>query len=96
MLVVRFIYAMYFTKGIAANENLGTEQGAIAVTITAVIVAVMSPYLGAIADRAAMDSMLILRTTLAFFLTSHLAGCSTLHPEIIQDPVAAEALWSLT
>jgi len=37
-LVVRFIYAMYFTKGIAANENLGTEQGAIAVTITAVIV----------------------------------------------------------
>jgi len=38
MLVVRFIYAMYFTKGIAANENLGTEQGAIAVTITAVIV----------------------------------------------------------
>ena len=42
MLVVRFIYAMYFTKGIAANENLGTEQGAIAMTIAAVIVAVRS------------------------------------------------------
>jgi len=40
--------------------------------------------------------MLILRTTLAFLLTSPLTGCSTLPPQIIQDPVAAEALWSLT
>ena len=50
-LIVTFIYATYFTKGVAANEVEGTAQWSLAVTITALAVALLSPYLGAIADR---------------------------------------------
>ncbi len=50
-LVVTFIYAFYFTQEIAETETIGTGQWSIAVTITALVVAVMSPFLGAIADR---------------------------------------------
>ena len=50
-LVVTFIYAFYFTQEIAESENVGTGQWSIAVTVTALVVAVISPYLGAIADR---------------------------------------------
>ncbi len=69
-LIVTFIYATYFTKGIAANENLGTEQWSIAVTITAVIVAVLSPYLGAIADRGGYRRRFLLATTVVGVLGS--------------------------
>ena len=69
-LIVTFIYATYFTKGIAANENLGTEQWSIAVTITAVIVAVLSPYLGAIADRGGYRKRFLLATTVVGVLGS--------------------------
>ena len=50
-LVVTFIYASYFVKGIAVDENEGTRQWSLAVTATAIVVALASPYLGAIADR---------------------------------------------
>ena len=69
-LVVTFIYATYFTKGIATNENLGTEQWSIAVTITAVIVAVLSPYMGALADRGGLRRRFLLATTVVGVLGS--------------------------
>jgi len=50
-LIVTFIYATYFTKAIADNETVGTAQWANAITITGLIVAVLSPYMGAMADR---------------------------------------------
>jgi len=50
-LVVTFIYATYFTKAIAPDEVRGTELWSLGVTLTAVVVALLSPYVGAIADR---------------------------------------------
>ena len=50
-LVVTFVYATYFTQAIAADPISGTELWSRAVSITALIVAVASPVLGAIADR---------------------------------------------
>ncbi len=50
-LVVTFIFATYFTQAIAENEVIGTELWSRAVTLTAIVVAVLSPYVGAIADR---------------------------------------------
>ncbi|WP_022835278.1 MFS transporter [Salisaeta longa] len=50
-LVVTFVYATYFAQGIAPNETVGTEWWSNAVTATAIIVAVVSPYVGALADR---------------------------------------------
>ncbi|MEE8278775.1 MAG: MFS transporter, partial [Thermoanaerobaculia bacterium] len=50
-LVVTFIYATYFTQAIAADEISGTALWSRGVTITAIVVALLSPVLGALADR---------------------------------------------
>lgn len=63
-LVVTFIYATYFTKGIAENEIEGTGQWSLAVTITALIVALLSPYMGAIADKGGYRKRFLLTTTI--------------------------------
>lgn len=63
-LIVTFIYATYFTEGIAENEIDGTRLWARAVTLTAILVAVMSPYLGAIADRGGYRKRFLFTSTL--------------------------------
>ena len=49
-LVVTFIYGTFFTKVIAPNEIDGTALWSRGITITAIIVALLSPIMGAIAD----------------------------------------------
>lgn len=62
-LVVTFIYATYFTKGIASDEVTGTGQWSLAVTVTALTVALLSPYVGAIADRGGYRKRFLLIST---------------------------------
>ena len=50
-LIVTFIYGTFFTKVIAENEIVGTLLWSRGITITAIIVALLSPIMGAIADR---------------------------------------------
>ena len=50
-LVVTFIYAAFFTKTFAPDEATGTAWWSRAVTVTAIAVALLSPIMGAIADR---------------------------------------------
>ena len=50
-LVVTFIYATYFTEAIAEDTNTGTFYWSLGVSISAIIVALVSPYAGAIADQ---------------------------------------------
>ncbi len=69
-LVVTFIYATYFTKSIAANETLGTAQWSWAVTITALVVAFLSPYLGALADRGNLRKRFLAAATIMAVLGS--------------------------
>lgn len=63
-LVVTFIYATYFTKAIAPDENAGTMLWSRAVTLTALTVAVLSPYLGIVADQGGLRKRFLLLTTL--------------------------------
>tara|TARA_B100001250_G_scaffold77103_2_gene63219 strand:+ start:69 stop:1325 length:1257 start_codon:yes stop_codon:yes gene_type:complete len=49
-IIVTFIYSAFFVKVIADNEQIGTTMWANAISITAIVVAVLSPLLGAIAD----------------------------------------------
>jgi len=51
-LVITFIYSTYFTKAIALNEIDGTYLWSQAIAITAIIVGISSPLLGAIADQS--------------------------------------------
>ena len=50
-IIVTFIYSAFFVKVIAPNPQIGTAMWANAIAVTAIIVAVFSPILGAIADN---------------------------------------------
>ena len=69
-LVVTFIYATYFTKAIAADPVSGTAQWSLAVTITSLVVALASPYLGAIADRGGYRKRFLLISTIVVIVGS--------------------------
>jgi MFS transporter, UMF1 family len=59
-IVLTFVYSTYFTKEIAENAIVGSSQWSRAVTISAVIVALSSPILGAIADRRGLRKRFLL------------------------------------
>jgi UMF1 family MFS transporter len=58
-LVVTFVYATYFTQAIAADPIAGTALWSRGVTITAIIVALASPLLGALADRGGYRKLFV-------------------------------------
>ena len=62
-LVVTFIYATYFTQAIAADAIHGTVLWSRAVSVTALIVALCSPLLGAFADRGGYRKRILAVTT---------------------------------
>lgn len=62
-LVVTFIYPAFFMQVIAADEVTGTALWSRGVTITALSVAILSPLLGAVADRYAVRRLLLALTT---------------------------------
>ena len=69
-LVVTFIYAAYFTQAIAPDPIHGTALWSRGVTITAIMVALLSPILGALADRGGYrKAFLILATGVCIFGT---------------------------
>jgi UMF1 family MFS transporter len=49
--IVTFVYAAYFAEAMMANNIEGTAWWGHAVTVSALVVAISSPFLGAIADR---------------------------------------------
>ncbi|MDY7032637.1 MAG: MFS transporter [Thermodesulfobacteriota bacterium] len=69
-LVVTFIYATYFTKAIAENEIIGTTLWSRGITITAIIVALLSPIMGALADRGGYRKFLLLLATILCVITT--------------------------
>ncbi len=63
-LVVTFIYSTYFTKAIAADETTGTSQWSVAVSLTAIVIALISPFIGAIADRGGYRKRFLLLSSI--------------------------------
>lgn len=49
--VTTFVFAAYFTKGVAPSETEGTYLWGNAMSVAAALIAVLSPVLGAVADR---------------------------------------------
>lgn len=50
-LVVTFIYATYFARAIAQDSVAGQSLWGVGVTVSSIVIALLSPYAGAIADR---------------------------------------------
>jgi len=63
-LVVTFVYATYFTQAIADDPAHGTALWSRGVTITALVVALCSPVLGALADRGGYRKLFVVLSTL--------------------------------
>ena len=64
-LVVTFVYATFFTSFLADEVNAGTSLWGYAMTATAVTVALLSPVLGAIADKGGYRKRLLFFATVA-------------------------------
>ena len=62
-LVVTFIYGPYFIKGIATDELLGTKWWSWAISITAIIVSLLSPVLGALSDAGGYRKWIMMLST---------------------------------
>ena len=62
-LIVTFIYSVFFAQEIAPDGDTGTVMWAYAVSFTAIVVAVTSPFLGAMADLGGHRRRYLLITT---------------------------------
>lgn len=62
-LVVTFVYAAYFTHAIAPDDVTGTALWSRGVALTGVVVALLSPVLGAVADTCGCRKLLLALTT---------------------------------
>ncbi|OGU03356.1 MAG: MFS transporter [Gemmatimonadetes bacterium GWC2_71_10] len=62
-LVVTFIYSTYFTKAMAPDEVTGTAWWSRAIAVSALLTALLSPVLGAAADRAGARKRFLAATT---------------------------------
>ncbi len=69
-IVLTFVYSTYFTKAIAENEIVGSSQWTRAVTVSAILVALLSPLLGAIADRRGLRKRFLLASTICCILAT--------------------------
>jgi MFS transporter, UMF1 family len=63
-LVVTFVYGTYFSEAIAANPVEGQAFWGYAITVTALIVALSSPILGAVADQGGYRKRFVVAATL--------------------------------
>ena len=62
-LVVTFIYSTYFTQAMAPDELTGTTWWSRAVSLSGILTALLSPILGAAADRAGAHKRFLAITT---------------------------------
>ena len=62
-IIVTFIYSAFFVKVIAENEQEGTFLWSIAIAITAIVVSLLSPILGALADRGGYRKFFLITST---------------------------------
>ena len=63
-LVVTFIYATYFAQAVPGGVERGTVLWSRGVAITGIVVAILSPILGALADRGGYRKLFLVATTL--------------------------------
>jgi MFS transporter, UMF1 family len=73
VVIVTFVFATYFSQGIASDPVTGTSQWAAAMSSSAVGVILLAPVLGAVADAGGRR-----KVWLALFTSLTVAGCCAL------------------
>ncbi len=72
IIVTTFIFATYFTAHVAVNEISGTYQWANATALAGILIAILSPIVGAIADHRGHHKRWLLAFTLLCIISSAL------------------------
>ncbi len=90
-LVVTFVYATYFTTAIATDEVTGTAQWSRAISLSGILVAVLAPLLGALADRSGWRLACLGGCTLVCCMAS--AGLTGVHPDWVWAGLIALSLF---
>ena len=86
--VTTFIYAAFFTKVIAENEIIGTALWSRGVGIIMLVVALLSPPLGALSDHGGYRKrFLIYSTLLCVVFTALLYLPATRASHVCNDPL---------
>lgn len=75
-IIVTFVFAAYFAQGVAADATTGGSQWSLAMGLAGLIIAVISPVLGAIADQtgrrkpwlAAVSVICVIATALLWYV----------------------------
>jgi len=62
-IIVTFIYSAFFVKEIAENEQEGTFLWSMAIAITAILASLLSPIIGALADRGGYRKFFLITST---------------------------------
>ena len=93
-LVVTFIYSTYFVKAIAPDTIAGTVLWSRAVTITGLTVALLSPILGAVADRGGHRKLFLALTTAICILAT--TGLYTVLPGAVMQALVWFVIANIT
>jgi len=69
--IVTFVFSTYFVTNVAQDELTGTAQWSLAVSISGLIIALLSPFLGAISDKMGQRKVWLgLFTVITIFSTA--------------------------
>ena len=69
-LVVTFVYATYFTQEISPDEITGTLLWSRAISISAILIAILSPLLGVIVDQGGLKKKILIYTAIIGFAST--------------------------
>lgn len=75
-IIITFVFAAYFAQGVAADANTGAGQWSLAMGLAGLIIAIISPIIGAIADQtgrrkpwlAGVSVICVIATALLWFV----------------------------
>ena len=87
-IIVTFVFAAYFTKSVAINPIMGTSQWGKAIALAGVIIAFLSPVIGAIADREGQRKPWLALFTVLCIIASIFLWFTR--------PMVADVSWALT
>ena len=84
--IVTFVYGAFFTSVISSDEKIGTLLWTQGIAVSAIIVALLSPFLGALADKGGYRK---------FFLISFTLICA-IFSILLYFPKAGDVYWALS
>ncbi len=93
--IITFVYATYYTKGIAANEVAGTAEWGWAMSASGIAIAIASPILGAVADAGGRRKPWLFVWTVIAVIGCGLLWYGRPSPEVALMVLAIAALTNL-